>query len=190
MCKFGGGVSGRRFEGHVRSGAFLSVMGRIGIGGNRFFFVRSNALRTVKGKVLLTRVRRGSGAACHMCSCGHLKISKGPERLRARGTLSIAGYRPPGGGNMVPPIIGGSNCSRGRLASYRLFSIGSIAMGGDCSSMTSDGSFMSVLIVSNGNFLVYRGRAFPLYGNSDCFVDTSDKRFGVYKGIGLVRAEM
>lgn len=141
----------------------------------------------MNGNTLVTRVRRGDGSACEICSCNELKGSKGPHRLRVRGTVSISGARPTGC-NAGPFNRGRrvSNNAHRVLARYPLFDMCGCRLYNGIRLGTGRRDFGRVLIISNDKGV----NKHRFGGNSDFFIPTGCNGCRVSNGKRFVLAGM
>lgn len=188
--KFSRRVAPGRCGSHIRGGAVASILRRCRVRPKSIFFLPTKHVRDVNTKTFVTRVRRASSVACHVCSFGHGSTGKGAHRLRADRTLSTvgcrilsschAGCRPLGSRPIrliTYPCFAASICSVDRRVDY------------SCSRLSS---FMVFVYVRN-SYLVASGRNGRIQLNTKraILLPTAARRLAVIprrKGIGLLRA--
>lgn len=74
-------------------GAVASILRRCRVRPKSIFFLPTKHMRDVNTKTFVTRVRRASSVACHVCSFGHGSTGNGAHRLRASLTHRTVGCR-------------------------------------------------------------------------------------------------
>lgn len=168
-----------------------SILRRCRVRPNSIFFLPTKHVRDVNTNTFVTRVRRASSVACHVCSFGHGSTGNGAHRLRASLTHRTVGCRILSSCHAGCSTIGSRPI---RLITYPCFaaSLCSVARGVDysCSRLSS---FIVFVYVRNSYQLTSgRNGRLTFYTNRAILLPTAARGVAVAprrkKGIGVLRA--